>query len=99
MKPGFPAIASKDLVERLFKVAGLPTYRIIDAEGCRSSLCWTDTSCLIRSVSASGVRAIRFLLGSLTITVSRPNAALLDRAYRNVTKARLWLDICAYNLS
>jgi thiol-disulfide isomerase/thioredoxin len=36
-KYGFPVIVSKDLVEKLFPVAGLPMYWIIDAQGRRSS--------------------------------------------------------------
>ena len=36
-KYGFPVIASKDLVERLFPVAGLPMYWIIDARDRRST--------------------------------------------------------------
>jgi len=39
-KYGFPAIVSKDLVEKLFPVAGLPMYWIIDAQGRRSSPYW-----------------------------------------------------------
>jgi hypothetical protein len=33
----FPAIVSKDAVDRLFPVAGIPQHWIIDAEGRRSS--------------------------------------------------------------
>jgi len=39
-KYSFPVIASKDLSERLFPVAGLPMYWIIDAQGRRSSPYW-----------------------------------------------------------